>query len=161
MGCTQSSVDDVEAQKGLLDFREKNEDNTFQELFDQINSQFKTCWSEFLEEKCIVARDRYVPVKTLIHAFDFHLSRDEAFMKLYRAYNKVRYPKYHSVGHLVHLHIYTLIEEMRDKGVSMSSGFGPDKENGNRYYHYDYVHHLFIDDRIVIGISLERFRKAS
>lgn len=160
MGCRQSSVmSDVESQKTcLLDVAESQAFNE-QKMLKDIDELFRKNWNEFVEEKCIVARDKYVPVKTLIYAFTFHLTRNEPFMNLYKAYNKTRYPKYYSVDHIVHLYIYNLLDDMKDKGVCLSAGFGPNEEIGSRYYHY--IHKLFCEERIVIGLSVERFQKAN
>lgn len=161
MGSKQSVVEniDIDSQTPLLDKKTDIIPNIVEVRLQDIDELFRKNWNEFVEEKCIVARDKYTPIKTLIYAFAFHLTRNEDFMNLYRVYNQNIHPKYHSIDHLVHLHIYTLLNNMKDKGVIISCGFGPNEKNGSRYYHY--IYNMFMDDRIIVGLSVERFQKAT
>lgn len=126
------------------------------EAYTNLSLEFDLCFAQFLEQNCIVAKDKYVPIKILIQAFTFYLKNTPIFMEMFTEYNALFTPKFASVDHLVHLWIYNSIKAHE---LTLSSGFSSAHNNISTrrrdYYYYNY----FIDERTVIGLSVERFQK--
>lgn len=128
------------------------------ESIGDLSIEFDFCWRTFIEHNCVIAKDKYVPMKTLIQAFTFYLENNPAFMGKFRYYNSHTYTPYNGVNHLVHVWIYENLKTLPD--VKLSSGFNSvrDEVKYNRRNYFDYMY--FVDERMVIGLSVERFQKA-
>lgn len=135
-------------------------DNSYnqEEALTVLSIEFRTHWPKFLEQNCIVAKDKYVPVKILIQAFTFYLKHSLDFVKAFDAYNAFAPSPFKSIDHFVHLSIYSLLKVHPD--IELSSGFNSvrDDVKYTRRNMFDYMY--FVDERTVIGLSVERFQKA-
>lgn len=123
-----------------------------------LSIEFDSCWNAFLEQNCIIAKDKYVPVKTLMQAFTFYLENNPAFMGKFRYYNSHTHTPYNGVNHLVHVWIYQNLKALPD--VKLSSGFSSVRDDVKQHRRNSFHYMYFIDERVLIGLSVERFQKA-
>lgn len=140
MGCSSSR------HKNDADKNENEKNDIDKKLHEHTTSR----WLAFLDENCTVARDKYVPVKIVTQAFTFYLENDEDFVKLWDDY-KTRFVV-NCVYHFVSKNIIELLK--CQEGITLSKGFNvPPERRSPWFFHYN----DFIDERTVIGLSVDHF----
>jgi hypothetical protein len=126
------------------------------DIHDRFLASLESHWLSFLEENCICSSDKYAPIKTVIAAFTHYLRAQPEFVALFEEYQSKYgvYPE-HGIWHSVAFAMESLVKKI--PGLQLSVGFYMPHGSRNKY---DFSYTSYIDERMVIGVSVERFLKA-